>query len=89
MRLRAAHHALPPPVLDGRFGRLARLVVVVEGAGGHVAVELRAVRCERHLEFVEYFFGSPFGLVGVCTINGGTALMMAAFDTRLSPWRAI
>jgi hypothetical protein len=29
------------------------------------------------------------GLAGVCTISGGTALMMAAFDTRVSPWRAM
>src|SRR5450631_1866263 len=62
MRLRAAHHALPPPVLNGCFGWLARLVVVVEGAGGHVAVELGAVCCESHLEIVEYLLRQPFGV---------------------------
>src|ERR1700747_2287185 len=60
MRLCATHHALPPPVLNGRFGWLAGLVIVVEGAGGHVAVELRTVRCERHLEIIEYFLRQPF-----------------------------
>jgi len=34
------------------------------------------------------FFGKPPGLAGVCTINGGTAVMIASFATRLSPCRA-
>src|ERR1700747_983147 len=59
MRLRAAHHALPPPVLNGCFGWLARLVIVVEGAGSDVAVELGTVRCERHLEIIEYLLRQP------------------------------
>ena len=32
--------------------------------------------------------GSPPGLVAVFTISGGTALMITAFATRVSPWRA-
>ena len=32
--------------------------------------------------------GRPFGLAGVLSISGGTALMIAAFATRLSPCRA-
>lgn len=32
--------------------------------------------------------GSPPGLAAVFVISGGTALMIAAFATRLSPWRA-
>src|ERR1700722_9316297 len=60
MRLRAADHTLPPPVLDGRLGWLARLIVVVEGAGSDVAVELRAVRRKGHLEVVEYLLRQPF-----------------------------
>ena len=33
-------------------------------------------------------FGNPRGFAGVFTINGGTALMIAAFTTPLSPRRA-
>ena len=32
--------------------------------------------------------GNPPGLVAVFTISGGTALMITAFATLLSPWRA-
>ena len=32
--------------------------------------------------------GSPAGLSTVLTMSGGTALMIAAFSTRLSPCRA-
>ena len=45
--LRAAHHALPPPVPDDALRRLrAVAVIAVERAGGHVVVELRTVRRE-------------------------------------------
>ena len=47
---------------NGCFGWLARLVIVVEGAGSHVAVELGAVRCERHLEIIEYLLRQPLGV---------------------------
>ena len=83
MRLRAADHTLPPPVLDGRLGWLARLIVVVGGAGS----ERFAARAT--WKSSNTFFGNPFGFAGVCTIKGGTALMMAAFETRLSPCRAM
>jgi hypothetical protein len=33
--------------------------------------------------------GRPPGLADVFTISGGTALKIAAFATRLSPWRAM
>src|SRR5262249_41882633 len=52
-----AHHALPPPVLNGRLGRLARLVVVIEGTRSEVAVELRAVGRKLRLQIVEYLLG--------------------------------
>src|SRR3954462_11965854 len=62
MRLRAAHHALTPPVLNGCFGWLAGLVIVVEGTSSDVAVELGTVRCERYLEIIEYLLRQPFGI---------------------------
>ena len=55
MRLRAAHHALAPPVLDHGLRRLrARPVVAVEGAAREVEIELRAVGGELLPQAVEY-----------------------------------
>jgi hypothetical protein len=49
---------------------------------------LRTVGRERRLEIIEYFFRQAERIAGVFTINGGTALINTAFETRLSPCRA-
>src|SRR6059058_2339629 len=55
MRLRAAHHALAPPVLDHGLGHLrARPVVVVEWAARELPIELRAVGGELLPEAVKH-----------------------------------
>src|SRR5262245_19091650 len=65
MSLRAAHHALAPPVLDhGQGRRRARPVVAVEGAARHLPVQLRAVGSELASEAVEHLDGQPPGLAG-------------------------
>ena len=59
------HHALPPPILDGRLrGFHARPIVVIEGARRDVVIELRAIGRERHLKVVEYFFGKAVRIGG-------------------------
>jgi hypothetical protein len=66
MRLRAAYHALPPPILDdglGGFG--ARAVVAIEGTRRDVAIELRAIGRDLRLESVKDFFGKA-ARVGRC-----------------------
>jgi hypothetical protein len=63
MRLRAAHHALTPPVLDDRLGRRrARAVEPVERSCRDRPVELRAVRRELCLEVVENLLGQADGV---------------------------
>jgi hypothetical protein len=52
-----------------------------------VAVELRAIGRELRLQSVEHFFGKAAGFFSVFIISGGTALINAAFATRLSPCR--
>jgi hypothetical protein len=53
-----------------------------------VAIELRAVSRELRLQAIERFFlGRPPGFFSVFTISGSTALISAAFATRLSPCR--
>ena len=82
----AAHHALAPPVRDDRLGRLdARLAEVVERPGRYGPVELRAVRRELRLQGFEGRLGTPTGFASVCRTDGVTALISAAFATRLSP----
>src|SRR2546428_13605287 len=57
VRLRAAHHALTPPVLDdGLRGLRARAVVAVEGTRSHIAIEAWAIGGGRRLKVVEYLF---------------------------------
>jgi hypothetical protein len=54
MGLRAAHHALPPPVLDDRLRRRGgRAVEPVERARRQIAVEVRPVGRDLDLEAVE------------------------------------
>src|SRR5437660_12273141 len=58
MRLRAAHHVLPPPVLDDRLrGFRARPVETIERPLRQIAIELRAIGRELGLQSVEHFFG--------------------------------
>src|SRR5438477_4217459 len=58
MRLRAAHHALTPPVLDDRLrGFHARPVEAIEWPLRQVAIELRAIGRELRLQSIEHFFG--------------------------------
>src|SRR5580693_6747517 len=65
VRFGAAHHALPPPGLDDRLGRLgAGPVVAVERPCGQVAVEPGAVGGDLVLPSVEDGFGQAAG-VGV------------------------
>ena len=61
MGLGAAHHALPPPILD-HAGRDLRALAVeaVEGAGGHVEEELGAVVRGGLAEAVEHLDGQAF-----------------------------
>ena len=83
VRLRAAHHALAPPVVDDRLRRLgARTVEAIERAGGNVAVELRAVgRHSRKPSNTSS--GRPPGFDSVWTMIGGTAPISTALATRL------
>jgi hypothetical protein len=54
VRLGTSHHSLTPPVVDDTLTYLrARTVEAVEGASGHVAIELRAVGDQRGTEAVE------------------------------------
>src|SRR6202044_1707022 len=65
LTLRAAHHALAPPVPYDRFRRRhASLVEVVERPGSYGLVELRAVRRKRRVETLEGFPGHA-GWIGV------------------------
>src|ERR1035437_2869292 len=58
MRLRAAHHALAPPVMDGCFGGFhARPIESIEGARRYVEIELRANGRELRLKIVENLLG--------------------------------
>ena len=61
--LRAAHHALAPPVLDDRFGRLdAGPVEPVERPGRQRTVELRAVGGQLGLQVVEHALRQTAGV---------------------------
>ena len=61
--LGAAHHALPPPVLDDAFGWFrARPVIPVERSGRQVAIELRAVGRRLRLQSVEHVFRQAAGI---------------------------
>src|SRR5205085_2527054 len=58
MRLRTAHHALAPPVPNGRLDRFdAGTVETVERAGRQVVIELGPVAEELRLQIVEHGFG--------------------------------
>ena len=58
MRLRASHHALPPPVLDDRLrGFHPWPVEAIERPRRQVAIELRAIGRELCLQSVEHFLG--------------------------------
>src|ERR1017187_9423855 len=58
MRLRAAHHALAPPVLDNRLGGFhARSIEAIERARRDVAIELGAIGGELRLKTVENLLG--------------------------------
>src|SRR5262245_2532542 len=55
MRLGAAHHALPPPVVDHRLQhRRAWAVESVERAAREISIELRSIRRELLAETVEH-----------------------------------
>src|SRR6266404_1136395 len=63
MRLRAAHHALAPPIPDGRFrGFHARSVEAIEWSLWQVAIELRTIGRELRLQSIEHFFGKAAGI---------------------------
>ncbi|CAG9194520.1 hypothetical protein BGLA2_1110064 [Burkholderia gladioli] len=63
MRLRAADHALAPPVLDhALMNRRARAIEAIERAARHVEEELRAVVGQRLTEAVEHLDGQAFGV---------------------------
>src|SRR5437660_2613010 len=63
MRLRTAHHALAPPVLDDRLGGFhARPVKAIQWPLRQVAIELRAIGRELRLQSIEYFFGKAAGI---------------------------
>src|SRR6266404_335010 len=63
MRLRTAHHALAPPVLDDRLrGFHARPVEAIEWPLRQVAIELRAIGRELRLQSIEHFFGKAAGI---------------------------
>src|ERR1035437_9520802 len=58
MRLRAAHHALAPPVLDNRLGGFhARSIEARERPRRDVAIELGAIGGELRLKIVENLLG--------------------------------
>src|SRR5258705_3171505 len=63
MRLRTAHHALAPPILDDRLRRFrARSVKAIEWSLRQVTIELRAIGRELRLQSVEHFFGKAAGI---------------------------
>src|SRR5438132_7863271 len=63
MRLRAAHHALAPPVLDDRLGGFhAWPVEAIEGSLWQVAIELRTIGRKLCLQSIEHFFGKAAGI---------------------------
>src|SRR5437879_13908089 len=65
MCLGAAHHTLPPPVLDDRLrGLCPRPVVAIEGPLRKFAIELRAIGRELRLKSVKYFFGKAAWIGG-------------------------
>jgi len=89
MRLGSSHHALAPPIPDHSLcGFRTRPVVTIERSSRHIVVELGSFAGGLRLNPSNTSLDSPPGLAGVFTINGGTALMITAFATRLSPWRA-
>src|SRR4029077_13585605 len=58
VRLRAAHHALAPPVIDDGLRRFrARAVVTIKWSRREVAVKLRATGRDLCLQSIEYFLG--------------------------------
>src|SRR5664280_2795921 len=58
VRLRATHHALAPPVSDGRLrGFYARPIETIEGARRYVEIELRSIGRELRLKSVEDVLG--------------------------------
>src|SRR6266566_6606813 len=63
MCLRAAHHALAPPVLDDRLrGFHTRPIEAIEWPLRQVAIELRAIGRELRLQSIEHFFGKAAGI---------------------------
>ncbi|MDT4875809.1 hypothetical protein FQZ97_1112070 [compost metagenome] len=64
MSLRAAHHALPPPVPDDALRRLrSRAVVAVEGTRRNIVIKLRAIGRQLSLQIVEDVFGETARVV--------------------------
>src|SRR5271155_3934660 len=65
MSLRAPHHALSPPIHDDALGGFrSGAVVAIEGTGGHVQKELRAIIVGLRLESVKDLLGQASGIVG-------------------------
>src|SRR5436305_7430996 len=63
MRLRAAHHALAPPVLDDRLGGVrARPGGAIERSRWQVAIELRTIGRKLCLQSIEHLFGKAAGI---------------------------
>ena len=57
MRLRAANHALAPPVGDNTFLRLGtRSVIAVERTARHISIELRTIGRKLRLQVIEHRF---------------------------------
>src|ERR1700684_3557764 len=66
MRFDAAHHALPPPILNDTLGFLGTgAVVTVERSGRKVYIELSPVIRDLSLKSVEDFFGKT-ARIGRC-----------------------
>ena len=89
MRVGAAHHPLPPPVVDHGFGHVcAWTVLPIERATRDIPVELRAIGRELLPETIEHLDRQAAGLADVFTMIGGSAPMSTSLATRPSPCRA-
>src|SRR3984893_70072 len=63
MRLRAAHHALAPPIPNDRFqGFHPWSVEAIEGSSRQIVIELGSVGRELGLQIIEHFFRKTAGI---------------------------
>jgi hypothetical protein len=89
MRLGASHHTLAPPIPNHPLrGFPTRPVITIKRSSRQIVIELGSVGGELRLKSVKNLLGQPAWIGRSLYHQRWHALMITAFATRPSPWRA-